>query len=109
MLAGHDHLVEAGVGGPLDVLVLFEVVGLASAAFTRMVAVDASVGAPFQKTSMSSVWRPGSCSRAIWAAISPVVYIWATPGDRTRPALANSCPYFSSHSIIQSCSPVVSV
>ena len=80
-----------------------------SAAFTRMVAVDATVGTPFQNTSMSSVSSPGSVSRAICAAISPVAYIWATPGESSSPAAANSAPYFSSHWITQSCSPVVSV
>jgi hypothetical protein len=42
------------------------------------------VGVPFQKTRMSSVSTPGF-SRQSWAAISPVVYIWATPGASSRP------------------------
>jgi hypothetical protein len=73
-----------------------------------MVAVDATVGTPFQNTVMSSVSMPG-VSRAIWAAISPVVYIWATPGASSRPREAISAPYFSSASMSQSCSPVESV
>ena len=43
------------------------------------------------------------------AAISPVVYICAMPGDSNRFCLANSAPYRASASIIQSCSPLVSV
>ncbi len=49
------------------------------AALTRIVWVDAMVGLPPQNTAMSRVSRPG-VSRQIWAAISPVVYIWAMPG-----------------------------
>ena len=78
------------------------------AALTRMVCVDAMVGLPPQNTAMSSVSRPG-VSRQICAAISPVVYICARPGESSRPALANFSPYCSSSVISQSCSPVVSV
>ena len=57
---------------------------MASAALTRMVRVDAIVGRPFQNTRMSSVSRPG-VSRHSPAAISPVVYICATPGASRSP------------------------
>ena len=65
------------------------------------------VGLPPQNTAMSKVSRPGR-SRQSSAAISPVVYICATPGARSRPAAAKSDPYFSSQVMSQSCSPVVS-
>ena len=78
------------------------------AALTRIVRVEAMVGLPPQNTAMSSVSRPG-VSRHSWAAISPVVYICAMPGDSSRPAAAKSAPYLSSQVISQSCSPVVSV
>ena len=72
-----------------------------------MVRVEATVGVPFQKTRMSSVSTPGF-SRQSWAAISPVVYIWAMPGASSRPFSAIRWPYSSSQTISQSCSPVVS-
>ena len=78
------------------------------AALTRMVCVDAIVGLPPQNTAMSSVSSPG-VSRHSCAAISPVVYMCARPGDSSRPAAANWAPYCSSSVISQSCSPVVSV
>ena len=81
---------------------------MACAALTRIVSVDATVGEPFQNTAMSSVSSPG-VSSAIFAAISPVVYICASPGASTSPACANVLPYPSSQRIIQSCSPLVSV
>ena len=77
------------------------------AALNKMVWVEAMVGLPPQKTAMSKVSRPG-VSRATSAAISPVVYICATPGASSMPAAAKSAPYFSSHVMTQSCSPVVS-
>jgi hypothetical protein len=73
-----------------------------------MVWVDAMVGLPPQNTAMSSVSRPG-VSRHSCAAISPVVYICARPGDSSRPALAKAAPYSCSSVMSQSCSPVVSV
>ena len=59
---------------------------MAIAALTRMVCVDAMVGLPPQNTAMSSVSRPG-VSRHSCAAISPVVYICAMPGDEQQPGI----------------------
>ena len=70
--------------------------------------MEAIVGLPPQNTAMSRVSRPGF-SRQSCAAISPVVYICAMPGERSRPAAAKSAPYCSSQVISQSCSPVVSM
>ncbi len=61
------------------------------AALYRMVWVEAIVGLPPQNTAMSRVSRPG-CSRHSSAAISPVVYICAMPGERRRSSVAKSAP-----------------
>ncbi len=73
-----------------------------------MVSVEATVGLPPQNTAMSRVSRPGF-SRQSWAAISPVVYICAMPGESSRPFCGEVAPYSSSQVISQSCSPVVSM
>jgi hypothetical protein len=73
-----------------------------------MVCVEATVGSPFHKTRMSSVSKPG-VSRQRLAAISPVVYICAIPGDSSKFAAVNLLPQQFCASSSQSCSPVVSV
>jgi hypothetical protein len=73
----------------------------------KMVWVDAYVGNPFHSTRMSRVSRPG-VSRQMFAAISPVVYICATPGERSSPSAMNLSLHLLCASSIQSCSPVVS-
>ena len=76
---------KARVGRPLRVLVLLQVVRLGQGGVDqdRLGRGDRRA-CPSRSTRMSRVSRPGF-SRHSWAAISPVVYIWATPGASSSP------------------------
>ena len=107
VLPRDDQLVVAGLGVERLVGVLLEVVraGQGGVEQDRLRGGDGRAAAP-EDGDVEGV-EPGLL-QAISAAISPVVYICATPGASSRPAAAKSAPYCSSQVITQSCSPVVS-